>query len=204
MPASTAPSANVREQHSRTPAAPPLLAPMDELTALARRTSGASLVRLRWSVSAAAVAAALPACRAMGSEGTAILELISMRPSASDGPVPRSHSAAQVLGGNGRPWIDLAGEPALGGHAPGEPAWLTDPETGLDHVDVPGLLHATYRAAAGAKPAPLIETATGTLPAGLPLCVLYARTTLFELIGVRGGRYELIGGDLCGPVARPA
>jgi len=54
---------------------------------------------------------------------------------------------------------------------------ITDPETGLTHVDVPGLLHVSFRQEEPARP-------------------LYARTTLLERLGTAGGRYELAGCEL--------
>jgi hypothetical protein len=54
---------------------------------------------------------------------------------------------------------------------------ITDAETGLTHVDVPGVLHVSFRPNEPARP-------------------LYARTAILDQLSVRGGTYELVGGSL--------
>lgn len=58
----------------------------------------------------------------------------------------------------------------------GTPVWTSDPATGLEHVDIAGVLSASYRQGNGSPPQ-----------------VLYARTRLIEQLRVAGGRYELAG-----------
>lgn len=194
-----APPAIARERHARPHTAAALLAPADDLAALARHEPTPRVVRLRWSVSGFALAAALPSCRTLASDTAAVLELLSIEP--ADAAAPHPLTSAQLLGASGLARVDLASEPALRGRTAGDPSWMTDPETGLDHIDVPGLLHATFRPAPGAEPAAFTETASGPLAPAHPLAVLYARTPLFELLGIRGGRYELLGGELRTPTA---
>lgn len=57
--------------------------------------------------------------------------------------------------------------PPVGATAVG---WTRDAETGLDHLDLPGFLHATLRGAD----------------------VLYARTPILAALSVPGGRYEVV------------
>jgi hypothetical protein len=61
--------------------------------------------------------------------------------------------------------------------ASGPGVCITDAETGLTHVDVPGVLQVSLRLAEPEKP-------------------LFARTTLLSSMGVAGGRYEFLGGSL--------
>ena len=67
--------------------------------------------------------------------------------------------------------IEGGGERPLAGPAPISPEF--DGETGLWHADAPGLLAASWRAAADG------------------ITILYARTPLLQRLNLRGGTYEL-------------
>lgn len=163
-------------------ALPPPLAPA-RLAADALR-DGARGLTLRWSLSAAAACAALPDWPHTGADEVT-LEILALDPAF--GRVV----AAQLT--DGRRTLDLAG--ALRAATGGEPVWLADPDTGLEHLDIPGLLRATFRAAP--PTAAMIETPTGPRR-GRAVQLLYARTPLFELLGIPGGRYEPVGGEVHG------
>lgn len=60
---------------------------------------------------------------------------------------------------------------------PDAASWITEPELGVEHVDVRGILHLTFRR----------SNADGGID------VLFARTDLARGLGIAGGRCELAG-----------
>ncbi|MFM9996444.1 MAG: hypothetical protein ACKVU4_11670 [Phycisphaerales bacterium] len=56
-------------------------------------------------------------------------------------------------------------------------SWIVEPESAVEHLDVPGLVHLTFRR----------SNADGGID------VLFARTDLARRLGVTGGRCELAG-----------
>jgi hypothetical protein len=124
------------------------------------RARGASRrLRFRWSISPVAAAEAglcPPGTRAVALELE--LKIVRSRGTARAAPA----SAEIVRDGHGSP-IGLP--PATG-------AAITDPETGVMHVDIDGFIHATLRGRCE---------------------VLYARTPLLARLGLPGGRYECEG-----------
>jgi len=113
-----------------------------------------------WMISRAALAAARPQLRVRDGGGPIVLELFA---SPLEG---RWFCEATLVDGGRRDRVPLAGA------EPG--AWSRDAETGLEHLEIPAVLHATYRR--GER--------------GVRL--LYARTPLLTALGIPGGRYELI------------
>ena len=116
---------------------------------------------VRWLVSRAALHAARPDLA--GPDGGPVTVEIGSGPAgvwarACDGPQSRA--------------IEVA--------AAGPAAWASDRESGLIHLEVPGILRATIAAASGERPA----------------AALYAHTPLFAAWGLAGGRYEVCGADL--------
>jgi hypothetical protein len=63
-----------------------------------------------------------------------------------------------------------------------ESVWTDDPAVGIEHVDIAGLLAASFRHGNGCPPR-----------------ILYARTPLIEQLHIAGGRYELAGMTLDAP-----
>lgn len=121
------------------------------------RVEGPRAVTVRWTVARAALGSRVGA----HGRGDVTLELAATP--SPDGWVCR----ASLLDGRMSVPLEL---PAVGGAAHG---WVSDPEGGLDHLDLPGFLHATLRGGA----------------------VLYARTPLLALLAVAGGRYEMYRPD---------
>ncbi|MCC6661863.1 MAG: hypothetical protein IT437_13365 [Phycisphaerales bacterium] len=117
------------------------------------RVEGPREVTVQWTVARAALG---PRVGAQG-PGDVTLELAATP--SPDGWVCR----ACLLDGRTSVPLEL---PPVGRAVPG---WVSDPEGGLDHLDLPGFLHATLRGAA----------------------VVYARTPLLALLPVPGGRYEV-------------
>lgn len=132
-----------------------------------RREQARTLVRtltLRWSISKPAAIALGLACER---DSSVVLEVTVELQGDSSLRVGSLAAALRV------------GERVQGFEveASGQGVCITDAETGLTHVDVPGVLQASLRLGEPAKP-------------------LFAKTTLLARIGVAGGRYELLGGSL--------
>lgn len=117
-------------------------------------------LRVRWLISRSAVATARPDLVRRDSGEPVVLEMLA---AAADG---RWACEAALVDGGRRDEIPVS--------ASESGAWSRDAETGLEHLEVPGVLHATYRRAGG----------------GVRL--LYVRTPLLAALGIPGGRYELI------------
>ncbi len=131
----------------------------------AGRDAAAATLTLRWSISRPA-AVALGLARERDDSVTLALSVV-LHPGEG---LSRTGQVAAVLHAG-----DRARELDIGPAGPGQ--CITDPETGLTHADIPGLLRCSFR----------MEE---------PGRVLLARTTLLEGLGLGGGRYEFLGGSL--------
>lgn len=123
---------------------------------------------VRWAIAAEA----LPAEFRPQNPGPAEEAVLEVRIAAAGG-APFA-SARLRVGGQER--VIEAGGSGGGG------AWRHDAETGLEHIDVPGVVNVTLRASGDGAAAELV----------------YARTPLLRRLGLAGGRYEATGVELRG------
>lgn len=122
-------------------------------------------VAVSWAVSRAAAARAFPGAVAGDAGGEVTIEIAAAMDSADRWIV--SARLIDAAGEEPAPILSLAAEPAAAA------VWTHDPECGLEHLDVPGLLSVSMER--GGR-------------------VVYARTSLLERFGLAGGRYEVLRG----------
>jgi hypothetical protein len=116
-------------------------------------------VTIRWAIAADALPERLRAgLPAAGDD--ALLELVI----ACAGGSPAASARLRIGGG------EQAIDPGVGA---GTAVWRREPQMGLEHIDLPGVVALTFR-----------PSADGAAE------LLYARTPLLSQLGIAGGRYE--------------
>ncbi len=105
---------------------------------------------------------------ALAGGGEATLECAVEEPTAEE---PGGSLAFTLTEGGGRREVECGGA--------GRVSWARDAESGLEHVDAPGLLACSFERGEGGA-----------------VRVLYARTQVLTGVGSGGGRHELTGGEV--------